>query len=140
MSIFSYDPTDTKLYPLDCSCLSHCSFEDGMHSHYIGVKIFDFIVGSMQSCLCLSGVLPRPHAGSNYLLALLDPLSSMLQMLQECSQLELALRVLVNSFGSCLQHVISNVMDTKLSVQVWLQHQVLLLVLMFWNRYTVYIL
>uniref|UniRef100_A0A8C4EAU2 Kinetochore associated 1 n=1 Tax=Dicentrarchus labrax TaxID=13489 RepID=A0A8C4EAU2_DICLA len=79
---------DTKLYPLDCSCLSHCSFEDG----------------------------------SNYLQPLLGPLSNMLQMLQECSQLELALRVLVNSYGSCLQHVTSNVMDIKLSVQVWLQH------------------
>uniref|UniRef100_A0A671UD79 Kinetochore associated 1 n=1 Tax=Sparus aurata TaxID=8175 RepID=A0A671UD79_SPAAU len=77
-----------KLYPLDCSCLSHCSFEDG----------------------------------SNYLQPLLGPLSNMLQMLQECSQLELALRVLLNSYGSCLQHITSNVMDLKLSVQVWLQH------------------
>uniref|UniRef100_A0A8C4EG18 Kinetochore associated 1 n=1 Tax=Dicentrarchus labrax TaxID=13489 RepID=A0A8C4EG18_DICLA len=76
---------DTKLYPLDCSCLSHCSFEDG----------------------------------SNYLQPLLGPLSNMLQMLQECSQLELALRVLVNSYGSCLQHVTSNVMDIKLSVQLY---------------------
>ncbi|XP_056888450.1 kinetochore-associated protein 1 [Takifugu flavidus] len=76
---------DTKLYPLDCSCLSHCSFEDG----------------------------------SNYLQPLLGPLSNMLQMLQECSQLELALRVLVNSYGSCLQHVTSNVMDIKLSMQLF---------------------
>ncbi|XP_074526957.1 kinetochore-associated protein 1 [Halichoeres trimaculatus] len=76
---------DTKLYPLDCSCLSHCSFEDG----------------------------------SNYLRPLLNPLANMLQMLQECSQLELALRVLVNSYGSCLQHVTSNVMDVKLSVQLY---------------------
>uniref|UniRef100_H3DEG7 Kinetochore associated 1 n=1 Tax=Tetraodon nigroviridis TaxID=99883 RepID=H3DEG7_TETNG len=76
---------DAKLYPLDCSCLSHCSFADG----------------------------------SNHLLALLDPLSNMLQMLQECSQLELALRVLVNSYGSCLQHVTSNVMGIKLSVQLF---------------------
>ncbi|XP_059192757.1 kinetochore-associated protein 1 isoform X1 [Centropristis striata] len=75
---------DTKLYPLDCSCLSLCSFEDG----------------------------------SNYLRPLLGPLSNMLQMLQECSQLQLALRVLVNSYGSCLQHVTSNVMDLKLSVQL----------------------
>uniref|UniRef100_A0A3P9QBQ0 Kinetochore associated 1 n=1 Tax=Poecilia reticulata TaxID=8081 RepID=A0A3P9QBQ0_POERE len=75
-------PQDIKLFPLDCSCLSHCSFEDG----------------------------------SNYLQTLLGPLTSMLQMLQECSQLELALRELVNSYGSCLQHVTSNVMDTKLSV------------------------
>ncbi|XP_044228411.1 kinetochore-associated protein 1 isoform X2 [Thunnus albacares] len=76
---------DTKLYPLDCSCLSHCSFEDG----------------------------------SNHLRPLLGPLANMLQMLQECSQLELALRVLVNSYGSCLQHVTSNVMDVKLSVQLY---------------------
>ncbi|KAK5871517.1 hypothetical protein PBY51_004396 [Eleginops maclovinus] len=76
---------DTKLYPLDCSCLSHCSFENG----------------------------------SNYLQPLLGPLANMLQCLQECSQLELALRVLVNSYGSCLQHVTSNVMDIKLSVQLY---------------------
>ncbi|XP_029017996.1 kinetochore-associated protein 1 isoform X2 [Betta splendens] len=76
---------DTRLYPLDCSCLSHCSFEDG----------------------------------SNYLRPLLGPLSNMLQMLQECSQLELALRVLVNSYSSCLQHVTSNVMDIKLSLQLY---------------------
>ncbi|KAM6945162.1 kinetochore-associated protein 1 isoform 1-T1 [Lycodopsis pacificus] len=75
---------DTKLYPLDCSCLAHCSFVDG----------------------------------SNYLRPLLGPLSNMLQMLQECSQLELALRVLVNSYGSCLQHITSNVMDVKLSQQL----------------------
>ena len=59
-----------------------------------------------------------PHVGSNYLRPLLGPLGNMLQMLQECSQLELALRVLVNSYGSCLQHVTSNVMDIKLSMQV----------------------
>ncbi|XP_078106919.1 kinetochore-associated protein 1 isoform X1 [Sander vitreus] len=76
---------DTKLYPLDCSCLSHCSFEDG----------------------------------SNYLRPLLGPLDNMLEMLQECSQLELTLRLLVNSYGSCLQHVTSNVMDVKLSVQLY---------------------
>ncbi|XP_034396520.1 kinetochore-associated protein 1 isoform X2 [Cyclopterus lumpus] len=76
---------DIKLHPLDCSCLVHCSFEDG----------------------------------SNYLQPLLGPLANMLQMLQECSQLELALRVLVNSYGSCLQHVTSNVMNINLSVQLY---------------------
>ncbi|XP_029915466.1 kinetochore-associated protein 1 isoform X2 [Myripristis murdjan] len=76
---------DTKLYPLDCSCLPHCSFEDG----------------------------------TNHLKPLLGPLTNMLQMLQECSQLELALRVLVNSFGACLQHVTSNIMDLKLSTQLY---------------------
>ncbi|KAM6954421.1 kinetochore-associated protein 1 [Aplochiton taeniatus] len=77
--------SDAKLYPLDCSCLSHCSFQDG----------------------------------SNYLKPLLAPLGSMLQMLQECSQLEVALRQLVNSHGSCLQHITSNVMDLKLSTQLY---------------------
>ncbi|MEQ2307623.1 hypothetical protein AMECASPLE_020196, partial [Ameca splendens] len=81
-------PQDRELFPLDCSCLSHCSFEDGL----------------------------------NHLQTLLGPLTNMLQMLQECSQLELALRVLVNSYGSCLQHVSSNVMDTKLSVQLYDTH------------------
>ncbi|XP_033828339.1 kinetochore-associated protein 1 [Periophthalmus magnuspinnatus] len=76
---------DAILYPLDCSCLSHCSFEDG----------------------------------SNYLPLLLNPLSNMLQMLQECSQLELALRVLVNLYGSSLQHCTSNVMDLRLGVQLY---------------------
>ncbi|XP_017269121.1 kinetochore-associated protein 1 [Kryptolebias marmoratus] len=76
---------DTKLFPLDCSCLPHCSCEDG----------------------------------ANYLRPLLDPLTNMLQILQECSQLELALRVLVNSYSSSLQHVTSNIMDLKLSMQLY---------------------
>ncbi|KAJ8371947.1 hypothetical protein AAFF_G00298590 [Aldrovandia affinis] len=41
-----------------------------------------------------------------------------LQSLQECSQLELALRLLVNSFSSGLQHVTSNNMDLALSSQL----------------------
>ncbi|CAL9708810.1 unnamed protein product [Knipowitschia caucasica] len=76
---------DAVLYPLDCSCLSHCSFEDG----------------------------------SNFLAPLLSPLSTMLQMLQECSQLELSLRLLVNSYCSSLQHCTSNVMDLSLGVQLF---------------------
>ncbi|XP_062307937.1 kinetochore-associated protein 1 [Osmerus eperlanus] len=56
--------------------------------------------------------------GYNFLQPLLGPLASMLQMLQECSQLELALRLLVNSYGCCLQHVTSNLMDLKLGTQL----------------------
>ena len=51
-------------------------------------------------------MLCGPPAGSNYLKPLLGPLANILQSLQECSQLELALRVLVNSYGSCLQHAV----------------------------------
>uniref|UniRef100_A0A3P8WBQ2 Kinetochore associated 1 n=1 Tax=Cynoglossus semilaevis TaxID=244447 RepID=A0A3P8WBQ2_CYNSE len=79
---------DDKLQPLDCSCLSHCSFADG----------------------------------SNYLKPLLGPLANMLQMLQECTQLELAFRVLVNAYGSCVQHVTSNVMDINF---IFILHNVL---------------
>lgn len=49
---------------------------------------------------------------------LLNPLASMLQMLQECSQLELALRLLKESYGSILTHFVSNNMDLSLSVRV----------------------
>lgn len=75
---------DTILYPLDCFCLSHCSF-----------------------------------TGFYYLKPLLNPLSNMLQMLQECSQLELALKVLVNSYCSSLQHCTSNIMNLKLGEQLY---------------------
>ncbi|XP_029961373.1 kinetochore-associated protein 1 [Salarias fasciatus] len=75
---------DTKLFPLDCSCLSHHSFLNG----------------------------------SNRLQPLVSPLTNMLRILQDCTQLELAMRVLVNSYGSCLQHVTSNVMNMKLSVKL----------------------
>ncbi|CAN9513185.1 unnamed protein product [Ophioblennius macclurei] len=75
---------DAKLYPLDCSCLSHHSFVNGL----------------------------------NRLQPLVNPLTNMLRILQDCTQLELAMRVLINSYASCLQHVTSNVMDMKLSVKL----------------------
>ncbi|XP_056314738.1 kinetochore-associated protein 1 [Danio aesculapii] len=46
---------------------------------------------------------------------LLNPMASMLQMLQECSQLELAVRLLMESYGSILLHFVSNNMDISLS-------------------------
>ncbi|KAG7480993.1 hypothetical protein MATL_G00062040 [Megalops atlanticus] len=76
--------SDSKMYPLDCSCLSSCSYVEG----------------------------------SDVLKPLSAPVAMMLQNLQECSQLELALRLLLNTFGSSLQHVISNSMDLTLSSQL----------------------
>ncbi|XP_073716353.1 kinetochore-associated protein 1 isoform X1 [Misgurnus anguillicaudatus] len=49
---------------------------------------------------------------------LLNPMASMLQTLQECSQLELALRLLMESYGSILLHFVSNNMDVSLSTQL----------------------
>lgn len=49
---------------------------------------------------------------------LLNPLASMLQTLQECSQLELAVRLLMESYGSILMHFVSNNMDISLSMRL----------------------
>uniref|UniRef100_A0A669PB25 Kinetochore associated 1 n=1 Tax=Phasianus colchicus TaxID=9054 RepID=A0A669PB25_PHACC len=52
--------------------------------------------------------------GQNLLLPARTPICAVLQNLMECSQCELALRLIVCSFGSCLQHGISNNMDLSL--------------------------
>lgn len=125
---------DTRLYSLDCSCLSHCSFEDGRFEIKKRplLSMFCFFI-KLQFCMLTWCLIM--HAGSNYLRPLFGPLANMLQMLQECSQLELALRVLVNAYGSCLQHVTSNIMDIKLSLQVQLRYSQRCL-LCFSRRYT----
>ncbi|NWI17511.1 KNTC1 protein, partial [Crypturellus soui] len=51
----------------------------------------------------------------NLLLPAKTPICAELQNLMECSQCELALRLIVCSFGSCLQHGISNNMNLSLS-------------------------
>ncbi|OXB84920.1 UNVERIFIED_CONTAM: hypothetical protein H355_016042 [Colinus virginianus] len=56
-----------------------------------------------------------PISGQNLLLPARTPICAVLQNLMECSQCELALRLIVCSFGSCLQHGISNYMDLSLS-------------------------
>uniref|UniRef100_A0A8B9JJ35 Kinetochore associated 1 n=1 Tax=Astyanax mexicanus TaxID=7994 RepID=A0A8B9JJ35_ASTMX len=58
------------------------------------------------------------EADTDFVRPLLGPMSTMLQSLQECSQLELALRLLLESYGSILQHFVSNNMDLTLSVKV----------------------
>ncbi|TSW89619.1 Kinetochore-associated protein 1 [Bagarius yarrelli] len=59
-----------------------------------------------------------PIADTDYVRPLLGPMATMLQSLQECSQLELALRLLLESYGSILQHFVSNNMDLSLSMKV----------------------
>ncbi|XP_064499613.1 kinetochore-associated protein 1-like isoform X2 [Pseudopipra pipra] len=57
--------------------------------------------------------------GQNLLLAVGAPLSAAVQTLLECSQCELALRLMVCALGSCLQHGISNTMDLALSEKLY---------------------
>ncbi|KAA0716378.1 Kinetochore-associated protein 1 [Triplophysa tibetana] len=67
-------------------------------------------------CSCLSyGTLKE---GCDLVSPLLNPMASMLQTLQECSQLELALRLLMESYGSILLHFVSNNMDLSLSMKL----------------------
>lgn len=64
-------------------------------------------------CSCLSFCALQED--TDYVRPLLGPVATMLQSLQECSQLELALRLLLESYGSILQHFVSNNMDLSLS-------------------------
>uniref|UniRef100_A0A663MMH6 Kinetochore associated 1 n=1 Tax=Athene cunicularia TaxID=194338 RepID=A0A663MMH6_ATHCN len=56
--------------------------------------------------------------GQNLLQPARNPICAALQNLTECSQCELALRLIFCSFGSCLQHGVSNTMDLSLSEKV----------------------
>ncbi|XP_077015828.1 kinetochore-associated protein 1 isoform X3 [Tamandua tetradactyla] len=53
--------------------------------------------------------------GNNLILPVLSSISVLLQNLQESSQWELALRFVVGSFGTCLQHSMSNFMNASWS-------------------------
>ncbi|CAO2629625.1 Kinetochore-associated protein 1 [Lemmus lemmus] len=53
--------------------------------------------------------------GDSLILPIVSSISTLLQNLQESSQWELALRFVVSSFGTCLQHSMSNVMSISLS-------------------------
>lgn len=53
--------------------------------------------------------------GDNLILPIVTSISALLRSLQESSQWELALRFVVSSFGTCLQHSMSNVMSISLS-------------------------
>ncbi|NXG19520.1 KNTC1 protein, partial [Grallaria varia] len=57
--------------------------------------------------------------GQNLLLPVGAPLSAAVQTLLECSQCELALRLTVCAFGSCLHHGISNTLDLALSEKLY---------------------
>uniref|UniRef100_A0A673J6Y3 RZZ complex subunit KNTC1/ROD C-terminal domain-containing protein n=1 Tax=Sinocyclocheilus rhinocerous TaxID=307959 RepID=A0A673J6Y3_9TELE len=71
----------------------------------------------LLECALLTRYLST-FTGTDLVGPLLNPLASMLQMLQECSQLELALRLLMESYGSILMHFVSNNMDISLSMQL----------------------
>uniref|UniRef100_A0A4W3HBC2 Kinetochore associated 1 n=1 Tax=Callorhinchus milii TaxID=7868 RepID=A0A4W3HBC2_CALMI len=55
----------------------------------------------------------------NPLLPVNMPVTNLLQSLQECSQLQLALQVTINSFGTCFQHFTSNNMSLELSKKLF---------------------
>ncbi|XP_021141273.2 kinetochore-associated protein 1 isoform X1 [Columba livia] len=87
---------EKKLYPLDSTSLANCAF--------------------------IKGLFLKSITGQNLLLPARSPICVVLQNLMECSQCELALRLIVCSFGSCLQHGISNNMDLSLSEKLHDDH------------------
>ncbi|XP_053328174.1 kinetochore-associated protein 1 [Spea bombifrons] len=56
--------------------------------------------------------------GQNLLLPAKTPITALLENLQECSQCELTLNLVVKAFGTCLQHGVSNNMDNSLSLKL----------------------
>lgn len=56
--------------------------------------------------------------GDNLILPIINSISALLQNLQESSQWELALRFVIGSFGTCLQHSASSFMNASLSGKV----------------------
>ncbi|XP_040272101.1 kinetochore-associated protein 1 [Bufo bufo] len=56
--------------------------------------------------------------GENSLLPAKTPILALLENLQECSQCELTLQLMIRAFGTCLQHGVSNNMDNHLSVKL----------------------
>ncbi|XP_075690227.1 kinetochore-associated protein 1 isoform X2 [Rhinoderma darwinii] len=61
----------------------------------------------------------RPYVnGENALLPANTPVIALLENLQECSQCELSLKLIIWAFGTCLQHGASNNMDNHLSVKL----------------------
>ncbi|XP_064424237.1 kinetochore-associated protein 1 [Latimeria chalumnae] len=57
--------------------------------------------------------------GENLLMPVKTPVSVLLQNLRECSQLQLALRLVFYSFGTLVQHVFSNNMDAHAIEKLW---------------------
>ncbi|XP_072658450.1 kinetochore-associated protein 1 isoform X4 [Canis lupus baileyi] len=55
------------------------------------------------------------NEGDNLILPIINSISALLQNLQESSQWELALRFVIGSFGTCLQHSASSLMNDSLS-------------------------
>lgn len=70
-------------------------------------------LGSVSLPYCSS------REGDSCILPVVNSISALLQNLRESSQWELALRFVVVSFGTCLQHSVSSFMDTSLSEKLF---------------------
>ncbi|XP_055406741.1 kinetochore-associated protein 1 isoform X2 [Bubalus kerabau] len=57
--------------------------------------------------------------GDSLMLPVINSISALLQNLQESSQWELALKFVIGSFGTCLQHSVSSFMNASLSEKVF---------------------
>ncbi|XP_063820516.1 kinetochore-associated protein 1 isoform X2 [Pseudophryne corroboree] len=75
-----------------------------------GKKMYPLDCSNLASCPYIKG--------EKALLPAETPIVALLDNLQECSQCELTLQLMLLAFGTCLQHGISNNMDPQLSVKL----------------------
>ncbi|OXB64145.1 hypothetical protein ASZ78_002075 [Callipepla squamata] len=109
-TISSLLPISGKLTFLNIESVHHQYFtliSSSQTPVYKENKLYPLDSTSLANCAFIKG--------QNLLLPARTPICAVLQNLMECSQCELALRLIVCSFGSCLQHGISNYMDLSLS-------------------------
>ncbi|EQB77398.1 hypothetical protein CB1_000340006 [Camelus ferus] len=98
-----------KRYPLDSTSLPYCSISEGTGDCVIWLMVLTFMN------LFVNFGLPR----DSLMLPVINSIAALLQNLQESSQWELALRFVVASFGTCLQHSMSNFMNASLSEKLF---------------------
>uniref|UniRef100_A0A8C5LVC3 Kinetochore associated 1 n=1 Tax=Leptobrachium leishanense TaxID=445787 RepID=A0A8C5LVC3_9ANUR len=75
-----------------------------------GRKMYPLDCASLANCPYMKGV--------NLLLPTKTPITTLVDNFQECSQCQLTLHLIIQAFGSCLQHGVSNNMDNRLSTKL----------------------
>ncbi|XP_072658452.1 kinetochore-associated protein 1 isoform X6 [Canis lupus baileyi] len=98
-----------KLLFLTCQKLCQMLANDVPMAIPVGLNL----PSEIHALACQAATICSP--GDNLILPIINSISALLQNLQESSQWELALRFVIGSFGTCLQHSASSLMNDSLS-------------------------
>ncbi|XP_012664469.2 kinetochore-associated protein 1 [Otolemur garnettii] len=102
-----------KLLFLTCQRLCQMLADDIPMAAPVGLNL----PSEIHDLACQAATICSP--GDGLILPVINYISALLQNLQESSQWELALRFVVGSFGTCLQHSVSNFMNASLSEKLF---------------------